>query len=296
MVRFRSSTMGWLLAAGLFIGAVSSTDIAAGEGKAAPARAGRPLAPPPMAKTPIHFTPEGLHFGMSSSELVDFYDKVLDQDYVPVYKVTPVGPKMKEVDAALAEQKSAFPRSEVTFGNLPTGIDNTPLKGEYNYKNDETMMSITRLGMTRYFFLQGKRLWKIYDAVPLRAGGELGASYQDAVTALTKRYGVAGRVLPDDAAHGRFATEVDWIDATTHVRVIDRTSESLAGVIFEDRSSADRMAAFKASQKNDDGAIDPTVAAVTRGGPAVDSNASAADAYTGKAHAGASNPPPPKKK
>jgi hypothetical protein len=298
MVRFRVSTLGWLLAASLFIGAGASTDArAAGEGKPTVGKAGRPSAPPPMAKSAVHLSPEGVHFGMSSSELIDFYNRVLDQDFVPVYKATPVGPKMKEVDAALADQKSAFPRSEVVFGNLPTGIDNTPLKGEYNYKNDETMLSITRQGMTRYFFLQGKSLWKIYDAVPLKKDGELGATYQDAVAALTKRYGVAGRVLAEDAAHGRNATEVDWVDATTHVRAIDRTFENLVGLVFEDRSSAERIAAFKASQKSDEGQIDPTVAAVTRGGPAVDPNSSAADAYTGKAHAGApGNAPPPKKK
>ena len=70
------------------------------------------------------------------------------------YKRTLVGPKLKEVDAALAEQKQAFRRSEVAFGTFPTGIDNSPLKGEYSYKNNETMMSLTRHGMTRYFFFR----------------------------------------------------------------------------------------------------------------------------------------------
>ena len=60
-------------------------------------------------------------------------------------RMKPIGPKMKEVDAALAEQKLAFPRSEVDFGNLPTGVDNTPLKGEYSYKNNESMMSLNVL-------------------------------------------------------------------------------------------------------------------------------------------------------
>lgn len=296
MVRFRGSSLGWLLAAGVFIGAGASTvAFAAGEGKPVLGKSGRPSAPPPMVKQPIQIAPPGLHFGMSSSELVEFYDHVLDQDFVPLYKATPIGPKMKEVDAALAEQKSAFPRSEVVFGNLPTGIDNTPLKGEYNYKNNETMLSITRQGATRHFFLQSKRVWKIYDEVPLKKDGELGASYQDAVAALTKRYGVAGRVLAEDAAHGRMATEVDWVDAGTHVRAIDRSFENLVGLVFEERSTAEKMASFKSSQKSDEGQIDPTVAAVTRGGPAVDPNASAADAYTGKAHAGPSQPPPKKK-
>jgi len=252
--------------------------------------------PPPAVKEPIRLTPEGLHFGMATNEVVDFYSKVLDQDYVAVYKVTPVGPKMKQVDAALADQKSAFPRSEVNFGALPTGIDNTPLRGEYNYNNNETMMSLTRQGVTRYFFFASKRLWKIYDAVPLKEGSELGATYKDAIGALTKRFNVAGRVLAEDPATGRNTTEVDWADNSTHVRAIDRSSENILGLVFEEKGTADRMAAYKASHKDNSGAIDPAIAAATSGGTPNDPNGSAADAYTGKAHAGPPSSPSNNKK
>jgi hypothetical protein len=297
MTRVRGSVLGWLLSAGVLICASAAVDAnAAGNDKQPPAKAaGRSGAALPAVKTPIRLMPEGLRFGMSSNELIEFYNRVLDQDYVPIYKATPVGPKMKEVEAALSEQKSAFVRSEVVFGDLPTGIDNTPLKGEYNYKNNETMMSLTRQGVTRHFFLVNKQVWKTYDVLPLKKDGELGASFQETVAMLTKRFGVAGRVLAEDAAHGRNATEVDWGDATTRVRAIDRSFESMVGLVFEERSTAERLAAFRASQKGDQGGIDPTVAAVTRSGPSVDPNASAADAYTGKAHAGSPNAPAKKK-
>jgi hypothetical protein len=237
--------------------------------------------------------------GMTVNEVIDFYNKVLDQDYVEIYKRTPIGPKMKEVDAALADQKQAFVRSEVVFGNLPTGIDNSPLKGEYTYKNNETMMSLTRQGVTRYFFFWNKRAWKFYDATPLKKEGDpgaptyLGASYKDAVGILTKRFGVAGRVLAEDPAHGRNATEVDWADTTVQVRAIDRSSENIVGLVFQERTTADRMVAIRAGQKGDEGGIDPTITAITKPGGAVDPNASAADAYTGKAHSTPPAMPPP---
>lgn len=301
MIRFRSFGLISVVAAGLFGSAWIASDAhAAGPAKTAPATFTK--APPPNVKEPIRLTPEGLRLGMMFNEVIDFYDKVLDQDYVPIYKVTPIGPKMKEVDAALAEQKLAFPRSEIVFGNVPTGVDNTPLKNEYNYKNNETMLSLTRQGVTRYFFFVNKRLWKTYDALPLKKDGDLGASYKEAVAILTKRFGVAGRVLTEDPAHGRSTTEVDWSDANTHVRAIDRSDENIVGLIYQDRATGERMAAYRAGQKDTQGAIDPAIAAVTKGGPPVDPNASAADAYTGRAHA---TPPavgpapsagPPKKK
>jgi hypothetical protein len=288
MIRFRSLGLISLVAVGL-MGAAASSYVT--DAHSAPAAKGPK--PPPVVKEPIRLTPEGLRFGMASNEVVDFYNKVLDQDYVAIYKVTPVGPKMKQVDAALADQKSAFPRSEVAFGALPTGIDNTPLRGEYNYNNNETMMSLTRQGVTRYFFFASKRLWKVYDAIPLKEGSELGATYKDAIAALTKRFNVAGRVLVEDPAAGRNTTEVDWADNSTHVRAIDRSSENILGLVYEEKGTAERMAAYRASHKDNSGAIDPSIAAATSGGTPADPNASAADAYTGKAHA---NPSAPAKK
>ena len=118
---------------------------------------------------------------MMQNDVIDFYNKVLDQDYVPIFKVTPRRPEDERRRCRARRQKLAFPRSEVAFGDIPTGIDNTPLKGEYNYKNNETMMSLTRQGMTRYFFFINKRLWKIYDEIPLQKESELGATYKDAI-------------------------------------------------------------------------------------------------------------------
>ena len=62
----------------------------------------------------------------------------------------------------------------------------------------------------------------------------MGATYKDAIGILTKRFGVPGRVLAEDPAHGRNATEVEWADDTVHVRAIDRSSENIAGLVFKD--------------------------------------------------------------
>jgi hypothetical protein len=311
MTRFRRFGILPLVLLGMAGSAWIATDAGAADkpppAKTAPKVAALP--PPPIVNDPIRLTPEGLRMGMAVNEVIDFYNKVLDLDYVEIYKRTQVGPAMSQVDAALQEQKQAFVRSEVVFGNLPTGIDNSPLKGEYNYKNNETMMSLTRQGVTRYFFFWNKRLWKIYDATPLKKDGDsgaptyLGASYKDAVGILTKRFGKAGRVLTEDPARGRNSTEVDWADKVVHVRALDRSSENIVGLVFQDRAVADRMVAIRAGQKGDEGGIDPTISGITRPGAVVDTNASAADAYTGKAHAtppavppAPSGAPPNKKK
>ena len=108
--------------------------------------------------------------------------------------------------------------------------------------------------------------------------------------------------------HGKLAGDVTipcrrcLADATVHVRAIDRSDENILGLVFQDRATGERMAAFRAGIKDTSGAIDPMIAAVTKSGAPTDPNAAAADQYTGKTHA---TPPvvgpvpssaPPKKK
>src|SRR5882757_5806126 len=98
MIRFRSFGLISLVTAGLLASAWVAGDASAA-GPAKSASANFTKAPPPNVKEAIRLTPEGLRLGMMSNEVIDFYSKVRDQDYVPIYKMTPVGPKMKEVDA-----------------------------------------------------------------------------------------------------------------------------------------------------------------------------------------------------
>jgi hypothetical protein len=279
-----------LLGLGL-VGAVSiASDAGAADTGAKPKAVGKAQGNAPTVKEAVKMTPEGFRLGMTADEVCGFYEKVLDEDYRPLYKRVQIGPEMKALDAALSEQKIALRRSKVDFGLLPTGIDNTPLKGEYSYKNNEMLMSLNRAGVTRYFFFFSQRNYKVYDAIPLKEGGEFGATFQEAVTALSKRFGVGGRVLAADPAHGRVTTNVDWVDASTRIRAIDRSDENVVGLVFEDRAISDRLAAVRAQNKGDEGGIDPSIQAITRPGGVVDPNASAADAYTGRSHAAPPGP------
>jgi len=228
---------------------------------------------------------------MKPEDVASFYDHVFDQDFVPKYKASRIS-EQPAIDAELRDLKSSY-RRRVAFGTLPTGIDQTPLKGEYNYKHEESMMTVIRNDQKRYLFFVGNYLWKTYDEIPLKQGGEFGATYREAVGELQKRFGVPGRALAADFEHGRASTEVDWVDASTHVRALDRSGENILALVYEDRSTSDRNLAWRGAQKGDDNAIDPMIAAATKAGAVNDPNAHAADAFTGKAHSDPGPPPPP---
>jgi hypothetical protein len=222
-----------------------------------------PAAPPPepaVAKKAIAMQPAKLVWGMSVKQVAAVYDDVIDEDFKPEYKKVQPGVQMKDLDAQIAELKSQFRRSRIDFGKLPTGIDSTPLKGEYTYMNKEAMMSITRKGVTRNLFFIQDHLWKVIDEVKLGEGTTYGKDFQAAAVKLSAQLGVPGRVLPPDPAKGQYTTVVDWKDAHTHLRAIERGEASFA-IAYEDEVTLGQLASLRTNKPAEESAIDPAVAA-----------------------------------
>ncbi|KYF56619.1 hypothetical protein BE08_44045 [Sorangium cellulosum] len=258
-----------LLGAGLAVGlgllAITSTVAAQpkrGKGAAAAAAAARPAEPPATKKT-IALTPPGIKWGMTTKQVAAVIDKMLDEAYVPRYKATSPGVKMRALDAELAEEKSAFRRSRIDFGTLPTGMDATPLKGEYTYRNQESMMTLTRDGGKRHFFFIQDRLWKIIDEHALGEGNPRGKDFQSAVVKLASTFGLPGRVTLPDMEKGRYASEVDWKDAATRFRAIERGEGEIA-FAYEDLVTLSSLDSLRPNKPVDANAIDPSVASAIR--------------------------------
>ncbi|MBK6512813.1 MAG: hypothetical protein IPG04_01520 [Polyangiaceae bacterium] len=150
----------------------------------------------PTVATPVTIAPKDLAWGIDKKKLATIYDKVIDEDYKPKYQKTQPGPALDRLDAEVAEKKAEFRRSEIQFGSVATGMDQTNLKGEFTYGNKEHLLSIDRGGKTRYFFFIGDKMWKVVDAIKLGEKSQWGKTFDDAVAILNKHYGVAGRARP----------------------------------------------------------------------------------------------------
>ncbi|MFT3776355.1 MAG: hypothetical protein QM820_64245 [Minicystis sp.] len=252
--------LGTLLTAGLMLAvAAPATDVHA-QGRKKKEEGPAPEAP--SVSKAIKLPLAGITWGQSPKQVAEAIDKILDDDYRPLYQGVQPGIRMKELDAQIAEDKSAFRRSRIDFGKLPTGVDATPLRGEYTYNNRESLLILTRKGMvTNFFFIQDK-LWKIIEEHKLGDAHPLGKTYPEAVVKMSTNYAVPGRVLPPDGT--RYVTEVDWKDATTHLRAIQR-GEAAMGLAFEDNATLGNLASLRTNKPVDDNGIDPDVAAAVRG-------------------------------
>ncbi len=222
-----------------------------------------PVANEPAAtKKAISIPLAGVTWGQSPAQVASAIDNLFDDDYRPLYKGVQPGIRMRELDAQIAEDKSAFRRSRIDFGKLPTRADATPLKGEYTYNNREALYVLTRKGfVTNLFFIQEK-LWKIIEEHKFSDTHPLGKTFPEAVVKLSTGYGVAGRVLQPEGA--RYWIEVDWKDATTHLRAIQRGDTGM-GLAYEENATLASLGSLRSAKPVDDNGIDPDVAAAIRG-------------------------------
>jgi len=275
-----------------------STDIMVpppgGGGGGGSAKAGKGGKDEPTPVTSLASVSEGIRWGISHAEVAKQHTEnggIIWKDYDERLAKARVGPEMTAIEAEREQAKQAFARSHLEFKDTPTGYDATGIKGEYTYRNRESLMWINRQGKKRYFFFINDRLWKVYDEVPLSEGGPLGKSYIDAVNKMNAQLGAQGRIQGADPAKGVNATTVDWKDGTTRLRLVDRSGERLVGVVLEDNATLGNLASLRTNKAEDPTAIDPTIAAVTKGGLS-DPNAAKPEA---SASAGKKQPPPKKK-
>ncbi len=213
---------------------------------------------PVQSKTPITVAPAQLGWKIDRKRLGAIYDKVIDADFKDKYEKVQPGTAMTDLDHDVQEQKDTFRRTQIDFEGVPTGIDASPLKGEYTYNNKESMMHITRNGKTRdFFFIQGK-LWKVVDELPLGGDSQWGKDFTEAVTKISTSYGGPGRVCPSDPAHGRVAQEVDWRDGYTQVRAIDWQNGKF-GLVFVDLGTLSDISNMRTAKQADTSGVDPSV-------------------------------------
>ena len=240
---------------------------------------------------------DGMRWGMSRAEVTKAFTEnggIIWKDYDAKLAKARVGPEMTAIEAEREGAKQAFGRSFIEFKDIPTGYDATGIRGEYTYRNREALMWLNREGKPkRYFFFINDRLWKMYDEVPLSETGALGKSYLDAVNKLNAQLGAPGRIQGADPDKGIAATTVDWKDGSSHLRVVDRSGDRVAAVVLEDNGTLGNLAALRPNKSEDPTAIDPTIAAVTKGGL---SDPNAAKTSPSGSAAGKKPPPPPKKK
>lgn len=207
--------------------------------------------------------PEGLKFGMNPDELSNFYGKIWDKQFLALFKKADPS-QHQALEYELQDKKALLKRNLIAFGRLPTGIDQSPLKGEYSYLNGESMTRFTQESGTRrnFFFFKSRGLWKVYDEYKLRTGGPLGSSYDEAVETLAKKFGKKPKNMDADFEKGRAFQTNEWSDTRIIIRAVNREYQKIIGLVYIDKETEDDLDKLR-SHKESKEALDPSVKSAT---------------------------------
>lgn len=214
--------------------------------------------------------PRGLKFGLNLERLSSFYSDVWDKEFLKLYKKADPS-QHQALDYELRDKKKLLKRNYIEFGSRPTGIDQSPLKGEYSYLNGEAMTRFTEKNGTRrnFFFFKSRGLWKIYDEYKLRAGGPLGNSFEESVEILTKKFDKKPKLLEADFEKGRPFAIAEWSDPRIIIRLVNRDYQKIVGLVYVDKETENDLPKLR-TNKPEKEALDPAVKSATRKEPKED--------------------------
>jgi hypothetical protein len=214
----------------------------------------------------IGISPKGLHWGLTLEGVAKLYDKVFEDEYLPLLKKAQPGQEMSALEDEQKIKQGILRRGRIDFGNTPTGVDQSPLKGEYSYRNSESMATLRlRSGTERHFFFFSDKLWKVYDEHKLTKGGTLGENFEEATKILAKRFGAPGKLMPADYDKGQPYDEVQWRDPEKVIRAIDRGN--ILGMVYADKTVQDNIGQYRKNKPEDLHEMDKDVAAATANPP-----------------------------
>lgn len=234
--------------------------VAAGKDKA-PEKPAAPTGVGAIEKT-IGIPPKGLHWGLTLEGVAKLYDKVFEDEYLPLLKKSEPGNQMTALEDEMKTKQGVLRRGRIEFGPIPTGVDQSALKGEYSYRNGESMVTLRlRSGTERHFFFFSDKLWKVYDEHKLTKGGTLGENFEEATKILVKRYGAAGKLVPANYDKGQSYDEVQWRDPEKLIRAIDRGN--VLGMVYADKTIHDNLGQYRKNKPEDLHEMDKDVAAAT---------------------------------
>jgi hypothetical protein len=213
----------------------------------------------------------GLKFGMSLEQIAKLNDKDLDQEYKKKFLAASPTQSL-QLEDELRDKKAVFRRSRIEFLDTPTGIDQSALKGDYSYANQESLARMPARTRddgkelpSRNFFFFNDKLWKIYEEYKLGPKSSLGADFDAAVKKLTKVFGGEPAKVAADFQKGQSFDEAVWNDGVKIIRAVDR-GDTL-GLVFVDKSIQDNLPKLRTHQVIDQHELDKDVKAATANPP-----------------------------
>lgn len=184
-----------------------------------------------------------LRWGMTESEVISYVKRKTAERYnAQISKAS--GSKQAQLKDEAKRAISEIDRSRVEFSGTRSRWDSSPIAGEFNYGDDESMISAKSEGGQSYYFFRDGRLWKWYKALDTSGYGGNGG-FKKFSSSLEGTFG-KGRAKKGELAPGQGDAQwVEYMDRNSRMRAADNSKRGVFALIFEDMSVVRELAALR---------------------------------------------------
>jgi hypothetical protein len=167
-------------------------------------------------------------------------------------------------------------KTRVEFEGSKSRWDSSPVAGEFNYGDDESMLvAKDDGGATSFYFFRDGHLWKWYKALDQAKFGGNGG-FKKFSSSLESNFG-KGRAKKGELNPNQGETQwVEYLDRSSRMRAADNSKRGVFALIFEDMSVVRELASLRptkpsrlAGQDDDDAVQQPTKEPVKTGDSAI---------------------------
>jgi hypothetical protein len=135
-------------------------------------------------------------------------------------------------------------KTRVEFEGSKSRWDSSVIAGEFNYGDDESMLSAKVDGAQSFYFFRDGRLWKWYKALDQAKFGGSGG-FKKFSSSLEGSFG-KGRAKKGELNPNQGETQwVEYMDRNSRMRAADNTKRGAFALIFEDMSVVRELASLR---------------------------------------------------
>jgi len=193
--------------------------------------------------SPIATAMGDLRWGLSEQEVSAYARRKLAAQYnEQIAKVKDPG-KQAKLKADMKRAQGEVDHSLTNFEGGRSRWDQSPVAGEFNYDNNESMLVAKGEGTGSYYFFVSGKLWKL---VEITDKGAAGGDFKKFSQAVEDKFG-KGRLKKGELAPGQGSTQwVEYLDRNSRMRAADDTGKRGGfTMVYEEMATVRELAALR---------------------------------------------------
>jgi hypothetical protein len=182
-----------------------------------------------------------LRWGMSERDVIRFAKRAIGEHYAAQMKKAKGG-KQAKLEEEMKRAQAEVEKSRVEFQGSKSRWDSSPVAGEFNYGDDESML-VAKLGDGQsYYFFRDGQLWKWYKAID---ASNVNGGFKKFSNSVEGSFG-KGRAKKGEPNPGQGEMQwVEYIDRNSRLRATDNSKRGVYALIFEDMSVVRELASLR---------------------------------------------------